>query len=132
MSADKLTLPPKAFIAFRQSGGLRFSTREVTVYLDGRVTWQRAGKIDAAQGEHQLTPDEVADLQTAIEQSGLFELPTISGRPSPDGYAHELSVRLAQQSASIEFFDGSIPPRLQTLLKQLKRLFSEENRPSRA
>ncbi len=63
---DHLTLSQGAIIAFRQSGGLRFSTREVTVYQDGPVAWRRTWKLGAAQGERQLTPEDVADLQALI------------------------------------------------------------------
>ncbi len=131
MSTGKLALPPGAFIAFRQSGGLRFSTREVTVYLDGRTTWRRVGKFDAAQGAtygvRHLKPDEVAALKDLIEQGHLFGLPTTIGRPSLDGYAYELNARLERQSTSVEFFDGNIPTEMLPLLKQLKLLLSGEN-----
>ena len=123
---DRLTLPQGALIAFRQSGGLRFSTREVTVYRDGHVTWQRTGKLGTAQGERRLTPEEVADVQELIAQSKLFGLPRFAliGRQNPDGYAYELIARVGRKSISIEFFDGSIPAELQPLLAQLKPLMS--------
>lgn len=125
--ADVLPLPPDAFIAFRQSGGLRFSTLAVMVYLDGYVAWQRTRKFDAGQGERQLTPDEVADLQDLITQSGLFGLPRSIGLPSPDGYAYELIAQLADQSASIEFFTGSIPVEVQPIVQRLKQWTAEES-----
>ena len=62
---DRLKLPRGAFIAFRQSGGLRFSTREVAVYNDGRVIWRRQGKLDAGEGSRRITPAEVAEAQGA-------------------------------------------------------------------
>ena len=42
---DQLKLPRGAFIAFQQSGGLRFSTRSLIVYRDGRVISRRQGKL---------------------------------------------------------------------------------------
>jgi hypothetical protein len=119
---DRLTLPQGAIIAFRQSGGLRFSTREVTVYRDGHVTWRRTGKLGAAQGERQLTSEDVADLQALIGHSDLFGLPTTIGRPSPDGYAYELIARVRRKSTSIELFDGSVPLAVEPLLARLKAI----------
>jgi hypothetical protein len=123
----ELTLPRGAFIALRQSGGLRFSTREVTAYDNGHVIYRKQSNLGAGEGSRRITPAEVADLKELIEQSGLGELPHAIGRQSPDGYAYELIVRMGRQSKSIEFFDGSIPPEAQPLLKQLKQLFSEQN-----
>jgi hypothetical protein len=119
---DRLKLPRKAFIAFRQSGGLRFSTREVIVYNDGRVITRRQGKLGAGEGSRRITPEEVAELKEMIQQSGFLGLPRTIGSQNPDGYAYELSARLGRQSRSIEFFDGSLPAELQPLLTQLKAL----------
>lgn len=121
-SDDHLKLPRGAFIAFRQSGGLRFSTREVIVYNDGRVISRRQGKPGRGGGTRRMAPDEVAELKEMIKQSGLFGLPRSIGRQSPDGYAYELTARVGRQSSSIEFFDGSIPAQVQPLLAQLKAL----------
>jgi hypothetical protein len=121
---DRLKLPRGAFIALRQSGGLRFSTREVIVYHDGRVTWQRQGKLDAGNGSRRITAAEVAALKELIKHSGLAGLPQPIGQPSPDGYAYELIVRVGRKSTAIEFFDGSIPAQLHALLQQLKMLMT--------
>ena len=121
---DRLKLARGAFIALRQSGGLRFSTREVMVYHDGRVISRRQGKLDAREGSRRITPGEVADLKAAIAHSSLSALPRFAsiGRQSPDGYAYELIARTGRQSKSIEFFDGSIPSEVQPLLARLKTL----------
>jgi hypothetical protein len=121
MNNDQLKLPRGAFIALRQSGGLRFSTREVTVYNDGRVIWNRQGKL-AEEGSRRITPAEVAELKELIKQSGLLGLPHPIGRPSPDGYAYELIARAGRKSTSIEIFTGSIPLEIQPLLAQLQLL----------
>jgi hypothetical protein len=119
---DRVKLPRGAFIAFRQSGGLRFSTREVIVYKDGRVIARRQGKLGAGEGSRRITPDEVAELQELIGQSGFLGLPHSIGSQSPDGYAYELIARVDRRSKSAEFFDGHIPAELQPLLAQLKTL----------
>jgi len=120
--ADQLQLPPGVFIAFRQSGGLRFSTREMMVYDDGQVIARRQGQPGTSEGSRRITPAEVSELKELIEQSGFFGLPQPIGRQSPDGYAYELIARIDRKSLSIEFFDGSIPPEIQPLLAQLKSL----------
>lgn len=119
---DGLELPRGVFIAFRQSGGLRFSTREMMVYDDGQVIARRQGQLDVGEGSRRITPDEVAELKELIEQSSLFGLPQPIGSQSPDGYAYELIARVGRKSRSIEFFDGSIPAEVQPLLAQLKAL----------
>jgi hypothetical protein len=122
-------LPRGALIALRQSGGLRFSTREVMVYHDGRVIARRQGKLDTREGSRLITPGEVADLKAALAHSSLRALPRFAsiGRPSPDGYAYELIARTGRKSKSIEFFDGSIPCAVQPLLAQLKTLMAADD-----
>jgi hypothetical protein len=122
---DPLKLPRGAFIAFRQSGGLRFSTRGVIVYRDGRVISRRQGKLGATGEARRITLEEVANLQETIAHSGLGKLSGSIGRPSPDGYAYELIARVGRKSQAFEFFDGSIPVEVKPLLKLLKQLFSE-------
>ena len=120
--ADQLSLPHGAFIAFRQSGGLRFSTREIIVYDDGFVIVRRQGKLDAGEGSRRITPDEVAGLKEQIDRCALFGLHPPIGRQNPDGYTYELIVRMDRKSKLIEFFDGSIPAEIQPLLAHLKTL----------
>jgi hypothetical protein len=112
-----------------QSGGLRFSTREMMVYHDGRVSFRRQGKLDTHEGSRRITPDEVADLKAAIAHSGLRDLPRFSsiGRPSPDGYAYELIARAGRKLKAIEFFDGGIPAEVRPLLAQLKTLMAVDD-----
>lgn len=125
-ATERWVLPRGAVIALRQSGGLRFSTRVMLVYRDGRVFFRRQGKLDSGEGSRRITSHEVAALNELIKQSGLFELPPSIGRPSPDGYAYELIVRVGRKSKTIEFFDGSIPAEVQPLLAQLKRLMADD------
>jgi hypothetical protein len=123
---DPLTLPRGAVIAFQQSGGLRFSTRSLVVYRDGRVIRQRQGKLEAKGDVQHITLEEVANLQETIAHSGLEKLSGSIGQPSPDGYAYELIARVGRKSRAFEFFDGSIPVEVKPLLKRLKQLFSEQ------
>ena len=120
----RLTLARGACIAMRQSGGLRFSTREVMVYHDGRVAARRQGKLGTREESRRITPGEVADLKAAIAHSSLRDRPRFAsiGRQSPDGYAYELIARAGRKLKAIEFFDGSIAPEVKPLLAQLKTL----------
>jgi hypothetical protein len=126
---DRLKLPRGAFIALRQSGGLRFSTREVMVYHDGRVVARRQGKLGAREESRRITPGEVAELKAAIARSSLRELPGSAsiGRPNPDGYAYELIARAGRKLKAIEFFDGSVPSEVKPLLAQLKTLMTVDD-----
>lgn len=117
-----VVLPRGAVIALQQSGGLRFSTRAVLVYRDGRVFFRQQGKLGSREGSRRITPAEVGEIDELIKQSGLFELPPSIGRPSPDGYAYELIVRVGRKSKVSELFDGSIPAEVRPLLARLKRL----------
>ena len=126
---DRLKLARGAFIAVRQSGGLRFSAREVTVYHDGLVVARRQGKLDSREEARRITPGEVADVKAAIAHSSLRDLPRFSsiGQQNPDGYAYELIARAGRKLKSIEFFDGSIPSEVQPLLAQLKTLMAVDD-----
>lgn len=121
---DRWELPRGAVIVLQQSGGLRFSTRAVLVYRDGRVFFRQQGKLATEEGTRRISPGEVTKLIELIKQSGLFELPGSIGQPSPDGYAYELIARVGRKSKAIEFFDGSIPSAMQPLLLQLKALMT--------
>jgi hypothetical protein len=123
---DRLKLPRGAFIAFQQSGGLRFSTRGLIVYRDGRVITRSQGKLGAKADVRRITLEEVTNLQAAITHSGLEELSGSIGQPNPDGYAYELIARMGRKSQVVNFFDGSIPAEVKPLLKVLKQLFSEQ------
>ena len=124
---DRLQLPRGAFIAYRQSGGLRFSTREVIVYNDGRVIARRQGRFDAGEGSRCIPAEEVVILKESIAQSSFFVLPQPIGQPNPDGYAYEIVARFKRKTRLLEFFDGSIPSELQSLLAQLKTLATIDN-----
>ena len=123
---DQLKLPRGAFIAFQQSGGLRFNTRSLIVYRDGRVISRRQGKLGVKGEARRITLEEVANLQETIAHSGLEKLSGPIGRPSPDGYAYELIARVGRKSQAFEFFDGSLPVEVKPLVKRLKQLFSEQ------
>jgi hypothetical protein len=123
---NQLQLPRGAFIAFRQSGGLRFSMREVIVYSDGRVTYRQQGKLSEATGTREISQEAVAELQAVLDQSGFFDLPASIGRSSPDGYAYEILARARRKTKQVEAFTGSVPVALQPMIRQLQKLMQTD------
>jgi hypothetical protein len=117
-----LQLPRGAFIAFRQSGSLRFSTREVIVYNDGRVIFRQRGKPAEATNTQRISREAVAELQDMLDQSGFFDLPASIGRPSPDGHAYEILARARRTTRQVETFTGSVPAALRPMIQQLQKL----------
>jgi len=117
--ADTLKLPRGALVAMRRSGGLKFRSREVVVYRDGRVNYD-----DGESGPRTvwtLSDAEMVELRGALDQAGLAKLPA-AGRHNPDAFAYEIVARPARRVYSVEAFQGSIPPALAPLIQQLNRL----------
>jgi hypothetical protein len=118
-SADTLRLPRGALVAMRRSGGLKFRSREVVVYRDGRVNYD-----DGESGPRTiwtLSDTEMDELRGALEQAGLANL-RAAGRHNPDAFAYEIVARPARRLYSVEAFQGSIPASLAPLIQRLNRL----------
>lgn len=127
---DAFALPAGAWIAMRQSGGLLFSSREVVVYRDGRAATSAVGGGRPAHtgAPRPLTEAELAALRRALEQIDFSRLPTAAGRQPADAYVYEIVARSGRRSQAVEVFDGSIPPTLAPLIRQLSRLLSPADR----
>jgi hypothetical protein len=118
-STDTLRLPRGALVAMRRSGGFKFRSREVVVYRDGRVNYD-----DGESGPRTvwtLSDAELAELRDLLNQANFAKLPT-AGRQNPDAFAYEIVARPARRVYSAEAFQGSIPPSLAPLIRQLNRL----------
>lgn len=138
-SDDKLALPEDALVAMRRSGGLRFTSKSVVIYRDGRVATEGTGYGAVRQAPaKRLDDEEFAELYRALdtawsvgpgargqgsegETESFLGQPPTSGRQNPDGYAYEIAARLGTNSYAIEVFDGSIPEQLAPLIKLLSR-----------
>jgi hypothetical protein len=136
---DKLVLPEDALVAMRRSGGLRFTSKGVVIYRDGRVATEGTGYGAARQAPaKRLDDEEFAELYRALDTawgqgSGARDQgpkgetesfpgqPSTSGRRNPDGYAYDLAARLGEHTYAAEVFDGSIPEQLAPLLELLSR-----------
>jgi hypothetical protein len=117
--ADTLRLPRGALVAMRRSGGLKFRSRAVVVYRDGRVNYD-----DGESGPRTvwtLGDAEMAELRRVLDQANLAKLPA-AGRQNPDAFAYEIVARPTRRVYATEAFQGSIPAALAPLIQQLNRL----------
>lgn len=120
---ESLPLPQGALLAFRKSGGLRFSSREIVIYADGRLTrdgtdWKQTS------APPKLSDAQVAEVRRLLEQSGLARLKLSGGQQPPDAYAYEIVAQVDRKSNYVEVFDGNIPDALMPLLRWLSKLLS--------
>lgn len=124
----RVQLPLGAFIAFRKSGGLKFSSREIVLYPDGRVSFGGAdlSKEIYARAPRQLNNAQIFDLRNLLDRAGFFRLPSAAGNQPPDSYAYEIVARLGKRSNFVEVFDGGIPDALQPLIDKLSALMPKE------
>jgi hypothetical protein len=126
--ADTLRLPRGALVAMRRSGGIRFRSRTVVAYRDGRVNYD-----DGESGPRTvwtLSDDELADLRHALKQAGFGRLPASSGRQNPDAFAYEIVARPTRRAYAVEVFQGSIPDTLKPLIQLLNRfMWADEAAP---
>lgn len=114
----RLTLPRRGLVAMRRSGGLRFTSRTVTVYRDGRVK-ATPDPVLGPTPDRRLDDEELAELYRALEQAALPDLPPTSGRQNPDAYAYEMAAHVEGKDYWVELFDGSIPENVAPLLSLL-------------
>ncbi len=122
--ADKLQLPGGGLVAMRKSGGLRFTSREVIVYADGRVATDGGPAPTSTQpaSTRRLSDKDLVELHQALKGANLHELPHTSGQQNPDAFAYEITARIGAGGYSLEVFDGSIPKQLAPLVALLTKL----------
>lgn len=121
---DSLRLPRGGLVALRRSGGIRFTTREVVVYGDGRVA---AGVAPVPRGRARyLGEAEMAEVWAALGASDLRRQSPAAGGQGADTYAYEIVARLGGRAYAVEVFDGRIPAPLAPLIALLLRLRPSE------
>jgi hypothetical protein len=125
---EALALPEGAWLALRKSGGLLFSSREVVVYGDGRVTGSAigGGRPERDARPRRLSAARLAALRRAAEQVDFGRLPARAGRQGRDAFVYELAVRSGRATHAVEVFEGAIPELLAPLLDQLNRLLPRD------
>ena len=123
---DALRLPPGAWLAARKSGGLLFSSREIAVHDDGRLTASAVGGGRSARTSppRVLTSAQLAALRHAVARLDIHGLPATAGIQRPDTYVYEIAVRAGRSARTIEVAEGQVPPPLAPLVQQLNQLLS--------
>ena len=125
---EVLALPQGAWLAMRKSGGLLFSSREVAVYEDGRVTGSAigGGRLERDSPPRRLAPAQLAALRRAVEQIDFGRLPAVAGRQGRDAFVYELVARSGRTTHAVEVFEGAIPEQVAPLVEQLNRLLPRD------
>ncbi len=122
-----LALPEGAWLAMRKSGGLLFSSREVVVYEDGRVTGSAigGGRPERDAPPRRLGAAQLAALRRAVEQIDFGRLPR-EGRQGRDAFVYEIAARRGRATHAVEVFEGAIPEQFASLIEQLSRLLPRD------
>ncbi len=125
---EALALPQGAWLAMRKSGGLLFSSREVVVYEDGRVTGSAigGGRTERDTPPRRLGAAQLATLRRAVDQIDFGRLPAMAGRQGRDAFGYELVARSGRATHAVEVFEGAIPEQLVPLIEQLNRLLPRD------
>ena len=121
---ERLQLPKSAWIAFRQSGGLKFSSREIVIFPDGRVGSGGTDLPKQVSTPQKLGEGQVAELRRMLVQSGFSRLLLAGGQQPPDSYAYEIVAQMDAKSNYVEVFDGKIPESLMPLIQRLVKLLA--------
>jgi hypothetical protein len=128
VTEEPLELPKGALVALRKSGGMKFSSHEVVVYPDGRVTLEGGDttKTVVVRATRRLLDVQIVRMRRALEQSGFVRMKSQAGNQPPDAFAYELAARVGNRSNRLEFFTGSVPNSLQSLVEMLTQLLPSE------
>ncbi len=125
---ERLELPPRAIVALRKSGGVRFSTRTLIVYADGEAmyTYGSGSTSMARSAALELTEAQLAHLRRTLAGIDFSKLPARPRRVSPDAFVYEIAARSLGRIHYLEAWDGSVPRALRPLIAQLRRLMPVE------
>lgn len=117
-----LLLPKNALVIMRSSGGLKFTSKEATVFEDGSVTVRDATQDTAKPSAGaKLSNADFNKIKDLLKPDTFKNAPTTS-TPKPDRYAHELAARIGRSTKRAEVADGAIPAQIQPLVDALKKL----------
>ncbi len=116
---EPLKLPKGALVAMRKSGGLRFISRTVVIHRDGQVTQRSSARSRNVNPPARLGKEQLSALKRSVAKSMSSGSAKSVGRQNPDAYAYEIVARVGRKVISTEAFDGSMPPALAGLVKEL-------------
>lgn len=121
--ADPLVLPGTAVAALRKSGGLRFSSREVVVFRDGRVSYRTLAPHPEPRRRsvRVLSSMEMGELRRLIKACLLSPRP--AARSSPDAFVSEVATRSGRTVRQAELTPGAMDASEAALVNFLTRLF---------
>lgn len=122
---EPLQLPRGAWLVFRRSGGLKFSSRQVVIYPDGRATRSGTDLPKQTSVSIKLNDAQMAELRRLVEQTGLASLKPSGGQQPPDSYAYEIITSGKDKPTYVEVFDGAIPAVLIPLIQWLTKWLSQ-------
>ncbi|MGQ9927261.1 MAG: hypothetical protein ACUVS4_10360 [Chloroflexaceae bacterium] len=113
----RLRLPRNGLIAYRKSGGLRFTSRGIIIYRSGWVM-----PLDGAAGRpRRLGPAALARLEGLILRSELMRTPQRTPGATRDGYSYEILTRIGKRECAIELNDP-VPAAQARLVRTLNNL----------
>ena len=117
---EGLPLSRGALVAFRKSGGLRFSSRGIVVLRSGWVE-----PLPGTEGRRRhITPEALAVLERLILTSGLTRVSHRKGRATPDGYSYEIAAHVGGRPRHVEL-DDPVPDEQERLVRVLNRLLPQ-------
>lgn len=117
---ELLAVPRGALVAFRKSGGLRFTSRSCVVYRSGRV--ERASAAAGRARPTRLSPAEMARLRHLLLRARLASWGRERPGPAPDGYSYEIAARYGSATRRVELADPHIPDAIDPLVRALSKL----------
>ncbi len=122
-TSKPLETPRGAMLVMRVSGGIRFTTQEMVVYPDGRVTLGAGdtAKLAYHRAQRSMADAHVVRLRRMLDQSGFFSAQLSKAEQSPDGYAYEIVARVGSKHNHIEAFTGTMPDGIQSLVDFLMK-----------
>ncbi|MCX7791655.1 MAG: hypothetical protein N2378_13525 [Chloroflexaceae bacterium] len=116
---DRLRLPRNGLIAYRKSGGLRFTSRAIIVYRNGRVL-----PLDDGEGRpRRLGPAALARLKGLILRGELTRAPQDKRSATRDGYSYEIVTRIGRRECAVELSDP-VPAAQARLVRALNGLLA--------
>ena len=114
---EALALPHAALVAFRKSGGMRFSSRGVLV--------SRTGWVEPLEGtagrKRRITDEALSTLERLLLQSGLTRVSHRKRKATPDGYSYEIAARVGGKLRQVTL-DDPVPEAQERLVRVLQRL----------
>lgn len=121
-----LALPSTALAVLRSSGGLRFSSREVVVFRDGRVSARDIAPLlwPRRRSMRILSAAEMEQLRRLIMAARLDEVVT-PRRASPDAFVDEVVTRWWGREWRAELYAGLMTEAQAALVAFLRDLIPE-------